>query len=276
MRAVSCVIFAVLSLMTSPASSFEFSVVEMTYDLGLGQTPFWPDDPPFSFDIVDRGRQEDGYWFEFNSFCTSEHAGTHADAPAHFSQTGWRAHQIPASNLVGPAAVIDVKQKAATDPNYQLCVADIQAWENTYGTIPDRAVVLMNSGRGVLYPNASLVYGTDTPNDPSTFHFPGIHPDAADFLAKRRHVIAVGVDTPSVDHGQTATYGTHITLSKSNVIGLEFVRNLGQLPPRGAIVVIGMLKLYEGSGSPARILGLVPADRVTEIKRKFHHSKSRQ
>ncbi|KAK7496639.1 hypothetical protein BaRGS_00012046 [Batillaria attramentaria] len=240
--------------MTSPSAGL--TVIDMTFDMGSDLTVAWPGNPPFNFTILSRGQQPN-YWYESNYFGTPEHAGTHVDAPAHFNQNSWRVHDIPASRLVGPAVVIDVSEKAASDPDYRLSVDDIQSWEKTHGRVPDGAVVLMNSGRDSLYPNATLVFGTDTPTDPSTFHFPGIHPDAATFLTEQRDVTAVGVDTPSTDYGQSRTFETHVILARHNILGLENVRNMNRLPPRGATIMIGLVNLYDGSGGPARILGII-------------------
>lgn len=133
----------------------------------------------------------------------------------------------------------------------------VQAWEEKHGTIPAKSVVIMNSGWGSRYPNASKVFNTATPTDPFTFHFPGIHPDAAAFLVTQRDIIVVGVDTPSTDYGQSVTFGTHVILGRHNALGLENLANLDQLPSVGATLVIGLVKLRGGSGGPARILGIV-------------------
>ena len=133
----------------------------------------------------------------------------------------------------------------------------LQAWEKTHGKIPPKSVVIMNSGWGSRYPNASRVFNTANPTNATTFHFPGIHPDAASFLATQRQVIAVGVDTPSTDYGQSVTFATHVTLGQHNVLGLENLANLDELPSLGATLVIGLIKLRDGSGGPARILGIV-------------------
>ncbi|KAK7496641.1 hypothetical protein BaRGS_00012048 [Batillaria attramentaria] len=247
---------AAVYILACVTSSFAaVTVIDLTHDLSEDSV-FWPGAPPFNFTILNR-EQRDGFWYEFNYVGTSEHGSTHADAPAHFAKGQWRVHEIPASNLVGPAVMIDVSQKAKSDPDYRLSVDDIQKWEATHGRIPDRAVVLAYFGIDKLYPNPFLVFGTRTPSDPTTFHFPSIHPEAATFLTGQRSVIAVGVDGPSTDYGQSTTFDTHVILGKHNVLGLEGVNNIAKLPPRGATVVIGLIKTKDGSGGPARILGII-------------------
>ncbi|XP_076447438.1 isatin hydrolase-like [Babylonia areolata] len=230
-------------------------VVDLTYDFSPASI-YWPGNPAITFTIQSRGNQSAGYWYESNSFSTPEHAGTHVDSPAHFYEGSWRVEEIPASHLVGPAVVVDVQAKAAQDPDYLMSVQDLEDWEEVHGQIPPMSVVMMNSGWGRRYPNVTEVFGSAHPTDPTTFHFPGIHPDAATFLATRRRVIAAGVDTPSVDFGQSKTFPTHVILGRNNVLGLENLANVERLPARGATVVVGLVKLVDGSGGPARILAL--------------------
>ncbi|KAL8581948.1 hypothetical protein ACOMHN_027930 [Nucella lapillus] len=232
-------------------------VVDMTYDLGPN-TVFWPGSPPFKFTILHRGNvSRPGTWYESNFFSTPEHGGTHVDAPAHFSKGSWRADRVPVNHLVGPAVVINVKAKAEANADYLLTVKDVDDWEAAHGMVPTRGIVLMNSGWASRYPNKTQVFNTATPNDPATFHFPGIHPNAATFLVTQRQVIAVGVDTPSTDFGQSTNFTTHVNLAKHNVMGLENVASLDELPARGFLVVIGLVKLVDGSGGPVRILAMV-------------------
>lgn len=126
-----------------------------------------------------------------------------------------------------------------------------------YGRIPDNAIVMMNSGWSKRYPDPVQVFNSNNTRDPSTFHFPGIDPELVQWLASYRDVVAMAVDVPSVDHGQSRLFKTHQTLGRFSILGVENVHNMGRLPPRGAIVVLGVIKLQDGSGGPARVLGLI-------------------
>ncbi|PVD24886.1 hypothetical protein C0Q70_15376 [Pomacea canaliculata] len=258
-----CRVLVVLSGILSPSAGLE--VIDMTLVLAK-DTINWPGSPPFNFTILKRGYQTPGFWYEINYFGTAEHAGTHVDAPAHFSQSGWRVHQIPPSSLAGPAVVVDVADKATKDADYRLTIEDLQSWEDSHGRIPNKAVVVMYSGWGARYPSPSRVYNTNNPLDASTFHFPGIHPAAAAWLASQRHVIAVGVDTPSTDYGQSTKYETHVVLGNNNVLGLENLQNVDQLPARGATIAIGLVNLKDGSGGPARILAIIDSTSTTQSR----------
>ena len=175
------------------------------------------------------------------------------DAPSHVAQGGWRTHQIPIERLVGPGVIIDVRQKAADDPDYRVTIEDLVEWENINGRIPFGAIVIMNSDWDKNYPNGELTFGTSTPTDPSTFHFPGFHEDAVDWLARYRHVYVIGVDTPSVDYGQSTSFPAHKIFTKAGISGLENVANVNKLPPKGSTIFVAVLKLVDGSGGPARV-----------------------
>lgn len=237
-------------------SAAAMKVIDLTYPLDEFSIA-WPTFPPYKFTVLNRGQTRAGFWLETNSFDTPEHKGTHVDAPAHFHKNGWRTHQIPPSRLAGPAVVVDVSAKANVDPDYLLSISDLQEWEMNYGRIPDSAVILMNSGWAYRYPDPYWVFNTNDTADTRTFHFPGIDPDAVAWLANRRDVIAMGVDTPSVDRGQAANFPTHQQIGRYSMLGIENLRNVGRLPPLGATLVIGVVNVEDGSGGPARILALI-------------------
>ena len=91
-------------------------------------------------------------------------------------------------------------------------------------------------------------------------HFPGIHPDAARWLAER-HVKAVGIDTASIDYGQSKLFETHRALYDKNIPGLENLANLDQLPAAGATLVALPMKIKGGSGAPLRAIAMLPQGR---------------
>lgn len=127
------------------------------------------------------------------------------------------------------------------------------SWETVHGKIPDGAVVIMNSGWTYNYPNKTLTFGTQLVDDPSTFHFPGWHEKAAEWLVENRNVNVVGTDTPSNDYGQSTTFPTHVILGLADICGVENVANLDSIPEAGSIVYVAAIKLYDGSGGPARV-----------------------
>ncbi|XP_060562944.1 isatin hydrolase-like [Ruditapes philippinarum] len=235
-----------------PVNAVDFKVVDLTHVQDLS-TIYWPGNPKYNFTVLARNRSENGYWYESNSFQTAEHGGTHLDAPAHFAEGKNRQHQIPMEKLVGPGVVINVKTKVSKNPDYRVITDDLKDWETRNGMIPSGAVVIMNSGWTSKYPNKTLTFGSQTPDDSSTFHFPGWHEDAIDWLIKNRQIHVVGVDTPSTDYARSTTYPVHVLLGLADIPGVENVANLDLIPESGSIIYVAAIKLYDGSGGPTRV-----------------------
>ena len=140
--------------------------------------------------------------------------------------------------------------------DYLLAIADIEAWEKEHGRIADSSIVLIRTGYGQYYPNREKYFGSAKtgPEALPELHFPGIDPAAAEWLVKKRKVKAVGLDTPSLDFGQSKDFKTHQVLMGANVPGFENLANLDQLPATGIYVVALPMKIGKGSGGPLRII----------------------
>ena len=119
--------------------------VDLTHDFSP-ETLYWPTSPPFELTVESRGEAEGGYWYEAYSFRSAEHGGTHIDAPVHFAKGRRSVEAIPLDDLVGPACVINVATAAIADADYQVTVADIEAWESQHGALPAGAIVFIAHG----------------------------------------------------------------------------------------------------------------------------------
>jgi kynurenine formamidase len=183
-----------------------------------------------------------------------EHAGTHLDAPIHFSEAGATVERIPLDTLVVPLAVIDVTAKAAQNADYQLAQADIAAWEARHGRLPDGCCVAMNSGWSAHVEDAAKFTGKDAAGG---LHFPGIDPAATAWLLKERRVAGLAVDTLSLDHGASKDFRTHTQWLPAGRWGIENAANLGQVPASGATLVVGVAKVKDATGGPVRLMALV-------------------
>ena len=222
---------------------------------------FWPTADPFRLEKVADGVTPAGFYYASNNFFTSEHGGTHMDAPVHFSQGSHTADQVPLENLVGPALVIDVAEASRQSPDYLVTVADLQAWEQKNGPIEPNAIVLIRTGFSQHWPDAARYLGT-TERGPAAvpkLHFPGLHPDAAKWIVANRPIRAIGIDTASIDYGQSTLYESHRTLYAKNIPAFENLTALEQLPARGAFVVALPMKIKGGSGAPLRAIAILPA-----------------
>ena len=222
------------------------------------QTIYWPNNAPFRWEKSSWGMTPGGYWYSAASFSAAEHGGTHIDAPIHFGQDRLTVDAIPLERLTGPAVVIDVESAAQANPDYELRVQDLDAWESRWGRIPDGAIVLMFTGWGARWPDPQRYLGTTTPGDARTFHFPGLSREAAEFLVTQRRVHGVGVDTASIDPGRSPDFPVHRVLNNANVYALENVAALEQLPPQGATVMALPMKIKGGTGGPVRIVAWMP------------------
>jgi len=236
-------------------------VVDLSYVFDAS-TLYWPNSPSgFELKRLAFGKTAGGYFYASNSFCAPEHGGTHLDAPVHFSQGALSVDQIPVRQLIAPAAVIDVAAKAAADPDYRLTVADVADWETRNGAIQQGMIVLLRTGWGARYPDRKKYFGDDTPGATDKLHFPSYSEDSARYLVSNRRVAAIGVDTASIDYGQSKDFIVHQIANGANVPGLENIANLDRLPEKGAWVVALPMKIGAGSGAPVRIVAFVPYGR---------------
>jgi kynurenine formamidase len=228
-----------------------------TYDQ---TTVFWPTSDPFRLEKTADGITPGGYYYASNNFFTAEHGGTHLDAPLHFSQGGQAVDQIPIDRFFGAAVVIDVLARADADADYQIGVDDITAAETRDGPIPADSIVLFRTGFSRRWPDAARYLGTaargaDAVRD---LHFPGLHPDAAKWLIANRSIRAVGIDTASIDYGQSTLFETHRALFERNIPAFENLAALERLPLRGASIVALPMKIGGGSGAPLRAVAVLP------------------
>jgi kynurenine formamidase len=214
--------------------------------------PGWPGDPEVKYETVARINEE-GYYLR--RFCLGEHSATHMNAPASFHHNGLSIDTYEADSLVVPAVVIDVRDRSAANPDYCLTREELQNWERGFGTVPMRSVVLLYTGWQARWDSPEAFFNQDDVGD---FHFPGFGLEAARFLLDQRHVAGIGIDTHGVDGGRDETFAVNRLVLEQPRIVLENLTNLDQLPPTGATLVIGILRLKGGSGSPASVLALVP------------------
>jgi len=234
-------------------------LIDLTYAFSE-ETIYWPTAKSFALEKVADGVTPGGYYYAANNFSAAEHGGTHLDAPIHFSEGKFTSDEIPLEQLVGAAIVVDVSAAAATNRDYQVSVADFEAWEQTHGKISDKAIVLLRTGYGKFWPNREQYLGTAEfgAEVVAKLHFPGLHPEAAKWLVDNRKISAIGLDTPSIDYGQSTRFESHVTLFSANIPAFENVANLEQLPAKGATVIALPMKIKGGSGGPLRIIAVAP------------------
>ncbi len=191
-----------------------------------------------------------------------EHVGTHLDAPIHWvtGQDGNDVASIDATQLIGPACVIDKTAETAADPGYLLTVDDITAWEQANGEVPEGAWVLLRTGWGSRAQDESAFLNVGE-QGPVT---PGPDVEASRWLANERGISGFGVETVGIDAGAAGGFDppfpVHNFLLGAGRLGLTQLANLERLPITGALIVVSPLKLVGGTGSPSRVFAFVPKD----------------
>lgn len=221
------------------------------------RTIYWPTAREFKLTEVAEGETEGGWFYAANDFEAAEHGGTHLDAPIHFARGGDTADRVPLRRLVGDAVMVDVSERALEDRDYLVSVADLRAWERAEGRMPRGMIVLLRTGWDRFWPNAERYLGTAERGEQAVpkLHFPGLGPDAARWL-RARGAKAVGIDTASIDRGQSTDFRSHRVLGAAGTPVFENVARLGRLPARGFAVVALPMKIEGGSGGPLRIMAV--------------------
>jgi len=233
-------------------------VVDLSH--GFDETTiYWPTSPTtFHLEQLQYGPTPGGWFYSANAFSAPEHGGTHMDAPIHFFAGRRTVDEIPARQLVAPLVVVDLRERAATDPDTVLRRADLAAWEEAHGRIPEGAFVALWTGWSDRWPDRKAYLGDDSPGDASKLHFPSFGPEAVRWLLSERKVSAIGLDTASIDPGNSSDFPVHQLVGEANVPGLENLARLGEVPATGAWIVALPMKIVGGSGAPARVVALVP------------------
>ncbi|HVO79868.1 MAG TPA: cyclase family protein [Terriglobales bacterium] len=229
------------------------AVVDLTHSVN-GKVPTYELAEQSAYQVKTVATIEKDKYFARN-ISLPEHYGTHIDAPAHFAPGMWTVDQIPPERLIRPLVVIDVSAKVKENPDYQVSVEDIAAWEHANGEMPLGAVVMARTGWDSRWDSVKDYRNADAKG---MMHFPGYSLDAAKFLVEGRNVVGLGIDTLSVDFGPSNDFEVHQYTLAHSIYHLENVANLDRAPAKGAMVVVAPMKLEGGSGGPVRIFALLP------------------
>lgn len=251
---VSAVIVSLTSLPVSGESALLDaigSVVDMQQPIQPGMA-LWPGDPVPGFTEV-ASIAADGYFLR--AFSIGEHSGTHINAGGSFIAGEPAQEAYVGAHGVAPAVVIDARAEASANPDYALTVDKVLEWEAQNGPIPAGSIVLMSTGWAAKWMDQDAFFNADADGG---LHFPGFAGATTRWLIDNRHIAGVGIDTHGVDPGQDEAFQTNTLMAEMNGIALECLNNIDLLPPTGAVLVVGGLRLVGGSGSPAAVTALLP------------------
>ena len=231
--------------------------IDLTYSFDE-KTIYWPNSKSFDWKMIQHGKTPAGYFYSSANYAANEHGGTHLDAPIHFHEAGATVDQIPVNKLMAPTVVVDVESASMRNPDYRVSVADLTGWEKRYGRIPDNCILLIHTGWGKYWPDKKRYLGTDKQGDVAGLHFPGLSREAAEFLVSQRRLNGIGIDTASIDYGQSKDFIVHQVLTTAGLYNLENVANLEQVPPTGATLIALPMKIKGGTGAPVRLVAVLP------------------
>ena len=234
-------------------------LVDLTHTFD-GRTIYWPTESGFELIRGPAGITKRGYYYAANRFAAAEHGGTHLDAPIHFFQDRNTVDEIPLERLIGEAVVVDVTSSCAENPDYQVGIGDLRRWETRHNRQLVDVILLLRTGYSRYWRDRKRYLGTDKtgPEAVADLHFPGLEPAAAGWLVEHRAIKSIGLDTPSIDYGQSQQFRSHVTLCQHNVPAFENVANLSALPTAGATLLALPMKIGGGSGAPLRIVAVIP------------------
>lgn len=256
---------SVLTALVEELAAGRIEVVDLTRRLGpetpvIDLPPQFASSPGFSMETISRYDDAGPAWY-WNEIRLGEHTGTHFDAPIHWITGRDLPHNacdtLPVGHLLGPACVLDVTEAVEGDEDFLLRVEHLRDWEERHGPISAGSWVLLRTGWSARAddPEAFLNVRDDGP------HSPGFAREASEALVER-DVLGVGVETVGTDAGQAGGFDppfpNHATMHGAGKYGLASLCNLDRLPATGAVVIAAPLKIVEGSGSPCRVLALVP------------------
>lgn len=259
--------------MNQPLTSFlaelmagRIRIVDLTHTLSpefptLVLPPEFGQVSPFKLETICQYDQAGPGWY-WNNFSCGEHTGTHFDAPAHWitgkDHPDNTVDTIGCRNFIAPAAVVDASSEVAADPDWLLTVKFLEQWEAKHGRIQAGAWLVLRTD------------WSQRSGDPAAFlnlqedgaHTPGPTQAVVEWLIHERKVHGFAVETINTDAGQSynwpVPYPCHTLMHGANRYGLQCLKNLDQLPPTGALLLAAPLKIKGGSGSPLRVLALVP------------------
>jgi kynurenine formamidase len=249
----------VISACNKPAPDFPAGkIIDLSHPFNA-QTIYWPTEEGFKFEKGPDGVTPQGYYYAANRFGAPEHGGTHIDAPKHFAVNSNTVDQIPLEQLMGSAIVVDVMKQSEANRDYLISVEDFNAWEKQHGQIPNGAIVLLRTGFAKHWPDRVKYMGSDERGAAAVakLHFPGLSPDAARWLTTNRSIKAIGLDTPSIDYGQSTLFESHQILFAKNIPAFENLADMSALPANGFLVIAMPMKIGGGSGGPLRVAAIV-------------------
>lgn len=238
--------------------------IDLTHSLnesfpGLALPPEMGQVANFKKEQISRYDEKGPGWY-WNNITVGEHFGTHFDAPVHWvtgkDHPNNSVDTIPVENFIAVANVIDASVEVAENPDFVLTPEFIQKWEKEHGDIDEGAWVLFRTD----WSKRSFEKEFTNTDENGLNHTPGPSKEAVQYLITK-DVLGFGVETINTDAGMSFTWEfqlpCHTLMHGAGKYGLQCLKNLDQLPAKGAVIIAAPLKIEDGSGSPLRVFALV-------------------
>ncbi|QLB13083.1 kynurenine formamidase [Bisgaardia hudsonensis] len=229
----------------------ECKFVDLTHTLSP-ETPHWSGFMPM--DSKNIFNYNDG--FNVHEVKVVTQYGTHIDAPAHFVEGKRFLDKIEPKEMILPLCILDISEKVKNNSDYSITVKDLEDWENKYGKIPENSFVALRT-------DWYLKKDLDNRDSNGNKHYPGWSMDVLKILIEDRNVTAVGHETsdtdPAIEGAKNGLIMEYYVLEQ-DIYQIELMKNLDQIPPKGALIFCGFPKYKDGPGFPARCIALCPID----------------
>ena len=232
-----------------PSFHYE-NIIDLTHPINSA-IPVWPGDPAVILFPLNQ-LEKDG--FNLGGFTMGEHSGTHVGVASHFHDHETTLDKLHPASLFKPCVVIDLAKECEANPDFELTPDHLQHWEKTNGIVPKDSILLFHTSWSKYF-SAAKYLGIDESNG---FHFPGFSLDATRFLIVHRNIAGLGIDTAGIEPGKDSNFSCNKVLLHGQRMHLENLTNLNQLPAVGAHLFIGALPIEGATGSPARVIALIP------------------
>lgn len=192
----------VLSVSLHVVSSGPLLFVDLSHTINPS-IPYFPSQVRFNFTqrVAQWVDGENKFFYSTNAFVTSEHMGTHIDAPYHFSPSGWKLNEIPLARLIAVhARIVDVSKQCARDRSYRVTVDDVKNSDIAVPQIDEDTgesflfVLIFYTGWTKYWPDQAAYAGTEP-----DIQFPGLSEELATHLVNTygENLVGVGIDTLS-------------------------------------------------------------------------------
>lgn len=205
----------------------------MIYDVTVPITntmPVWPGDPAVQLMLKSHSSRDGSHTVKLTAIEMGSHTGTHLDAPIHMVAGGRSLSDIPLSQLVGEASVVEIENVRSIG-RVQLEALDWRGVER----------VLFKTENSKHWQGGQFYE-----------EFVYLEPDGAEFLVERG-IRLVGIDYLSIDKYKSEKHPAHFVLLTKNVVVLEGL-DLSRVKPGRYRMAALPLNLKDADGAPARVV----------------------